>query len=292
MTIPLIATTAPLGAAGTPLIVLGPSLGTSTILWDATAALLQQNFRTTSWDLPGHGVSPATREPFTVAEIAAGVMAAIDQLGETDVFYAGVSLGGAVGLELALEHPSRVTAAAIICSGAIIGTPEGWHERAAAVREQGTPSLVVASAQRWFGPASISDSPGITGRLLHSLRDANDESYALCCEALAGYDLRPELHWLRMPVLAVWGEHDQVTPQDSALEIARGVENGLIVEIPNASHLAPAEQPGAIAELLTTFFATPAAPGGEHSQPEQLRRSDERPGAARHRNDNPPTGAR
>ncbi|MFC5502480.1 alpha/beta fold hydrolase [Lysinimonas soli] len=254
MTVPLIAATAPAGPEGAPLLLLGPSLGTSTILWDAAAALLQSRYRTVSWDLPGHGRSPAPSEPFSMAELADAVARVLDELGESHALFAGVSMGGAVGLELLLGHPDRIDAAAIICSGAVIGTPAGWTERAAVARSTGTASLVVPSAQRWFAPDSMARSPEITGRLLHSLRDADDEGYARCCEALAGYDVRSQLGRITAPVLAVWGEYDEVTPEASAAQIASGVARGRVAEVRDAGHLAPAEQPERIAELLIAHF--------------------------------------
>lgn len=258
MSVPVLAATAPAGPAGAPLVLLGPSLGTSTIVWDAAAALLQATFRTVSWDLPGHGRSPAATAPFTMAELAEGVAAIIDELGETRVFTADVSLGGAVGPALALDRPELCAAAAVVCSGAVIGTAEGWRDRAATVRSQGTASLVVPSAHRWFAPDSIANSPEITGRLLHALRDADDDSYALCCKALAGYDVRRRLDQIAVPVLALWGEFDEVTPEASADEIAQGIarggSRGRAARVAHASHLAPAEQPAAVAELLTAFF--------------------------------------
>ena len=100
----------------------------------------------------------------------------------------------------------------------------------------------------------MASSPGITGRLLHALRDADDESYARCCDALTEYDVRRQLGRLTMPILAVWGEFDEVTPEASAAEIAGGVADGRVAEVTDASHLAPAEQPEAVAELLAAFF--------------------------------------
>ena len=254
MTIPVIALTEPAGPAGAPLLVLGPSLGTSTILWDAAAATLRETHRVTAWDLSGHGHSPAARSGFTVGEIALGVLDAVGALGEKTFRYAGVSLGGAVGLELALAAHDRVTAVAIICSGAKIGTTDGWLERAATVRAQGTASLVVASASRWFAPGSIEKHPDITGRLLHALRDADDESYAHCAEALATYDVRGKLANITAPVLALWGEHDGVTPEANSVEISSGVARGSIERVADAAHLAPAEQPAVVASMLTAFF--------------------------------------
>jgi 3-oxoadipate enol-lactonase len=259
MTVPELRATAPHGADGAPLIVLGPSLGTSTLLWDGAAALLGASFRVTAWDLPGHGQSPAAREPFTVAELADAVVRLLDALGEQRVYYAGVSLGGAVGLELALRHPGRLIALADVCSAAKFGSAQAWHERAAQVRAQGTAALVVQSAQRWFAPGSIERHPVVSGRLLHALRDADDESYALCCEALAGFDVRDRLREIRVPVRVLWGEHDPVISREAALEVADGVRDGALVPIPDAAHLAPAEQPEVVAEAVAELAAGVAA---------------------------------
>jgi 3-oxoadipate enol-lactonase len=255
MTVPRIAITKPSGADGAPLIVLGPSLGTSTILWDSTARLMRQNFRVAAFDIPGHGSSPAATDVFTVGEIAFGLLDGLDELGEKTFHYAGVSLGGAVGMELLLSQPHRVRSAAIICSGAKIGTTDSWVERAVTVRSQGTAALVVPSASRWFAPGSIERHPEDTGRLLHTLRDADDNSYALCAEALALYDVRAHLDTITTPVLAVWGEHDMVTPEANSMEIANGVRNGTIARVENAAHLAPVEQPEAVAALLIDHFS-------------------------------------
>lgn len=254
MTIPAVAITRPNGPNGAPLLVLGASLGTSTMLWDTVAPRLRQRFRVAVFDLPGHGTSPAARETFTVGEIALAVLDAVSALGETDFHYAGVSLGGAVGLELLLATPGRVASAAIICSGAQIGTPEGWIERAVQVRTQGTSSLVGDAAGRWFAPGSIERIPVIAGRLLHDLSDTDDESYALCTEALATYNVRPLLANITAPVLAVWADHDPVVGRDSAEEIAGGVRDGRAVMVGDAAHLAPADQPEAVASALLTFF--------------------------------------
>lgn len=253
MTVPRIAVTAPAGPESAPLVVLGPSLGTSTILWEDVVPALAADYRVVAWDLPGHGASPVADEPFTVGELADAVAEHIREWGGR-ALYAGVSLGGAVGLELCLRHPELVDRAAIVASGAQLGDPAAWHERAAQARTQSTSSLIVGSAQRWFAPDSIARRPELTGRLLHALQDADDDSYARCCEALAAYDVRGRLAEVGSPVLAAWGEHDAVAPEAKALEIAEGVRDGRAVRIDGAAHLPPAEQPEVTARLLQEFF--------------------------------------
>ena len=255
MTVPTLALTTPVGREGAPLLVLGPSLGTSTILWEKTLPQLTERYRVALWDLPGHGASPPAAKPFTVGELADAVMDAVRQLTDEPFFSAGVSLGGATGLELLSRHPQAVRAAAIVASGAQLGDPQAWHDRAAKVRAESTSSIVIPSAQRWFGPTSIARQPDLSGRLLHALQNADDESYARCCEALAAYDVRgATLAEIAVPVLAVWGEHDQVAPERKAREIADGVRNGRAVRVADAAHLPPAEQPDVVAQLLLDFF--------------------------------------
>ena len=129
-----------------PLLVLGPSLGTSaTTLWSPTAALLAERFHVIGWDLPGHGRTTAVGDGFTMGELAAGVLTLVEAVlaerGEPGgtFGYAGDSVGGAVGLQLLLDHPDRVTGAVLLCTGAKIGEPDGWHERAATVPGLGHP---------------------------------------------------------------------------------------------------------------------------------------------------------
>lgn len=202
------------GTEGQPVLVVGPSLGTSvTALWDRAAELLGERFHVVGWELPGHGHGAPTTEPFTLADVAAGVVAAVDStLGATTFGYAGDSVAGAVGLQLALDVPERLTGVAVLCTGAKIGTAESWAERAAVVRASGTPAVVEASAKRWFGTGFLDREPEVGTELLRSLQHADAESYALITEALGAFDVRDRLGEIRVPVLAVGGAEDVPTP--------------------------------------------------------------------------------
>ena len=210
-----------------PLLVVGPSLGTSSVLWTQAGALLGNDVDVVAWDLPGHGVSPAAAETFDVAELADAVVDLIDSIAPGERFhYAGVSLGGATGLQLGIKHGERLKSLSVQCSGAKLGTPEGWLERAETVRSQGTPVMIQGSAQRWFAPGFMDREPELSSRLLHSLRDADRFSYAFCCEALAGFDVREELGSISVPTQAVAGAEDTVAPPSFAEEVAKGITAG------------------------------------------------------------------
>jgi 3-oxoadipate enol-lactonase len=242
-----------------PLLVVGPSLGTSSVLWTQAGSLLGDDFDVVAWDLPGHGVSPAASETFSVAELADAVVGLVDSIAPGERFhYAGVSLGGATGLQLGIKHADRLKSLSVQCSGAKLGTPEGWLERAETVRTQGTPVMIQGSAERWFGPGFMDREPELSSRLLHALRDADRFSYAFCCEALAGFDVRDELGSITVPTQAVAGAEDGVAPPAFAEEVAAGITAGggtaSAVILEGVAHLAPAEAPAHVAELLRSLI--------------------------------------
>ncbi|MDR6907802.1 3-oxoadipate enol-lactonase/4-carboxymuconolactone decarboxylase [Agromyces sp. 3263] len=259
MTVPrLLGSFAPGAAPATtnPLLVLLPSLGTTSTLWDGVVAALRADSRTAGLrilrvDLPGHGATPAAAEPFTIGDLAEGVLAVVDEAGGGSFHVAGVSLGGAAALELAVTHPDRVLSLVLSCSGARIGTPDGWAERAASVRASGTASLVTGSAARWFAPGFLErDAGGSGARALAALVDIDDESYACCTEALAGFDRTADLGALATPTLAISGEHDTVTTPASMEDLADDIPGGRHVALDGASHLAVLEEPASAAELI------------------------------------------
>lgn len=235
-------------------LILGPSLGTSSYVWSAAEALLAQERRVLSVDFPGHGGAAPHRDSLRVADLAAGVIAAADAAGIDRFHYAGISLGGAVGLALALDHADRLHSVSVICSAGRIGSPDVWRERAATIRAQGTPVLVGPSAERWFAPGFIASSPAPASKLLHDLSDADDESYALLCEALADFDVLPDLSGITVPVLILAGEHDGVVPPDVAHATAVLIPGAAFDVVEGAGHLAPIEKPEAVAAALQSFI--------------------------------------
>lgn len=256
------------GSADGDLLIVGPSLGTAvTPLWDRCAALLDGDVTVVGWDLPGHGRSPAHDEPFSIADLASAVVTAtrsVRQEFRGRTFVAGVSLGGTVALDLALDHAGEtgLDAAAVICSGARIGSPRDWHDRAELVRRAGAPVMVEPSARRWFAPGFLERDPATGTALLTSLQHADSRSYARCCEALAAFDVRDRLSTVECRILAVAGDADEVTPVALATEVASAT-GGDAVTIPGAAHLAPAERPLEVARALSRCLGLGrTAPGG------------------------------
>ncbi|WP_329531205.1 3-oxoadipate enol-lactonase [Streptomyces sp. NBC_01450] len=240
-------------------LLLGPSLGTSYALWDQVAPELSVTHRVVRWDLPGHGGSaPDLIGPdATVGDLAALVLDLADSLGIDRFAYAGVSLGGAVGLHLAVHHPERVSSLAVICSSAHFNGSKPWQERAELVRREGLTALAENANSRWF-------TAGFTvPRLVEDHRNADPAAYAACCDALASFDLRYRLPEISAPTLLIAGRQDPATPPAHLREIADAVASATLVELPGASHLAPAQCPAAVLTALRAHFGGGAKRGME-----------------------------
>ena len=243
------------GSAQLPTLLVGPSLGTSvSALWRAAAQRMSATHHVIGWDLPGHGQSPAPTTSFNLTDLARSVLNLIDN--ETlspPITYAGVSVAGAVGLQLLLDYPERLTSAALICTGVKIGDPDDWNDRAQRVCSDGTPVMIAGAMQRWFAPGFLDRDPDTANALLDSLRHTDTNGYAQTCRALGAFDVRCRLPEIGTPVLAIAGADDIATPPHLLRHIATHVADGRFVELPNTAHLAPAEQPGRTAELITAL---------------------------------------
>lgn len=250
----MIGLTPPEGPAGAPLVVLGHSLGTGPLIWEQVVPMLEESHRVSLLTLPGHGTIPVPAEAFTMDDLTDAIATGIAELDSGRVLYAGVSIGGALALNLALRHPDRFDGVVPMACLAAMGDAEHWNTRAEFVRQQSTSALVADSSARWFAPSSIEREPVLSGRILHALADTPDEGYARCAEALGTYDIEADVGSISVPTLLVAGEHDPVAPPEKVEQLASRITGAGFTVIEEAGHQPPAEQAEQVFEVLTRFF--------------------------------------
>ncbi|GAA3826931.1 3-oxoadipate enol-lactonase [Sphaerisporangium flaviroseum] len=231
-----------------PLLVLGPSLGTTTHLWEPQAAELSRTWRVLRYDLPGHGGSPSVKDGFSMEELARAVLA----LADTDRFaVGGVSLGGAVALTIAAIAPERVSDLVLCCTSARFGEPGPWHERAAKVRAEGMTWLAGIVTARWF---TLGVDPELAEPVQTTLLGTDPESYALACEAIAAFDLRDRLPEVAARTLVIAGDKDPATPIQHAETLAEGIPGARLAVVADAAHLANVEHADVVSGLMSRFL--------------------------------------
>lgn len=239
------------GPEDAPLLVLANSLGTNLRMWDAQVPALSRHFRLLRYNHRGHEGSDSPPGPYSIAELGNDVLALVDELGAERFLFAGLSIGGMVGMWVASEAPDRVERLALLCTSALMAPPDAWEERARTARESGTAALAPTVVERWFTPAFREAAPETVEWAEGMIRNTPDEGYAACCEAIRDMDLRGRLASITAPTLVIAGEDDPATPpEDHAAIIRDSIPDSEMTVVPDAAHLANIEQAGAITPLL------------------------------------------
>lgn len=243
------------GPEDAPTLILGPSLGTTWHMWDRQTPELAKHWRVLRFDLPGHGGAPA--HPATgVPELADRLLATLDGLGVQRFGYAGCSIGGAIGAELALRRPDRVASLALVASSPRFGTADEFRQRGVIVRTNGLDPMARSAPERWFTAGFAAAQPAIVEWAVQMVRTTDPGCYIAACEALAAFDVRAELGRIGVPTLVLVGAEDKVTGPAEARTLVAGIPDARLALVPGASHLAPVEQPAAVTDLLVRHFST------------------------------------
>ncbi|MFG2605936.1 alpha/beta fold hydrolase [Streptomyces sp. NPDC048514] len=243
------------GPEDAPVLILGPSLGTTWHMWDRQVPELMKQWRVFRFDLPGHGGAPA-HPAASVTELTARLLGTLDSLGVQRFGYAGCALGGAVGIELALRHPERLASLALVAASPRFGTADEFRQRGVIVRTNGLDPIARTAPDRWFTGGFAAAQPAITEWAVQMVRTTDPGCYIAACEALATFDVRGEVGRVGVPTLVLVGSDDQVTGPAEARTLVAGIPDARLAVVPGASHLVPVEQPAAVTDLLVRHFST------------------------------------
>jgi 3-oxoadipate enol-lactonase/4-carboxymuconolactone decarboxylase len=255
------------GPDGEPVLVLANSIGTTLELWDAQVSALARRFRVLRYDQLGHGRSEVAPGPYTVELLGRELVALLDELGIERACFAGISLGGAVGMWLAAERPERVERLVLACTSARFGDPEVWRERADGVRRDGMEAVTEASLGRWFTPSA---SPEAVERFRRMLLATPAEGYAACCDALGAWDFREQLGGVRASTLVVAASEDPSTPPDHGRLLATRIPDARLHVIDGAAHLVNVERPAEFTDIVLEHLLGPPADRGMRVRREVL----------------------
>lgn len=248
------------GSAGAPAVVFLGSLGSTLAMWRPQVAALSGSRRCIRVDHRGHGGTPATAGPYSIADLGGDVLDTLDALDIERTAVVGLSLGGMIAIWLAAHAPERVDATALLCSSAQLGPASAWTERAALVRAGGMPAVAAAVVGRWLTEAYAAAHGEEVAGFLAMVAAADPEGYAGCCEAIAAMDLRADLPRVTAPTIVIAGRFDPATPPEHARDIADGIPGARLVLVDGA-HLASWECSAAVnAELLGHLTACTGRP--------------------------------
>jgi 3-oxoadipate enol-lactonase len=247
------------GPAEAPVVVLSSSLGTTLAMWDPQVPALSVHFRVLRYDHPGHGRSRGDPVINSVGGLAGQVLEILDEHGIARASFCGLSLGGAVGMSLAMNAPDRIDRLVLACTSARFGERENWLQRAATVRSCGMEAIADAVLALWFTPRTHRAAPALVSEYRQMMVSAEREGYAGCCEALADWEPGDALKTIRAPALVLAGSEDPATPPEQCEAIRERIPGARMSILAGAGHLANLEQPDAFTQLLLDHLTTSSA---------------------------------
>ncbi len=174
---------------------------------------------------------------------------------------AGHSMGGRVALEMWRLAPERIERLSLLDSGVHPAGPGEEAPRMALVRlarEKGMSALVEAwlrpmvHPDRWRDETLVRSLAEMIGRATPEIFEGQQRA------GLTRPDAHSYLPRIRCPFLIVCGMHDQWSPPERHVEMARSAPGSVLKLIDACAHMATVERPEAVNEAMAGWLATPA----------------------------------
>jgi pimeloyl-ACP methyl ester carboxylesterase len=242
-------------------VVLIHGLGLNRQIWEAHRARLAQRYRVLDYDLYGHGESAPPPAKPSLSLFSQQLLGLLDELAIERCALIGFSLGGMINRRLAMDHPQRVSALAILNSPHE-RDPEAQRraELQALDSAAGGPGATLdAAIERWFTPEFRDHREDYIERVRAWVLANDAEVYALCRQVLAFGVLelvRPQPA-ISLPTLVMTCEHDSGSTPQMSLAIASEIEGAEVVIVPQLQHMGLVENApffvNAIAEFLESI---------------------------------------
>lgn len=245
--------------SGLPVVLLH-AFPLSSAMWLAQREGLSTVCRVITPDLRGFGGSRLGDDEPSLDLMADDVARLLDDEGIDRAVVGGLSMGGYVTMAFCRRHPDRVLGVVLADTKAAPDQPAARDNReriARAVLEEGSEVLVSEVLPALIGPTTKERRAMVFGRVKGLVQSAPPGAVAWAQRAMAA---RPDsfgtLGDLKVPLLIVVGEEDELSPPADAEAMARAAPEGRLEVIPKAGHLSAVEQPEAFNATVAEFLRT------------------------------------
>lgn len=242
-----------IGGSGTP-IVLFHSLLADQSSFDAIAGSLATTHQVVILNLPGFGDSDFVGAG--LAHIADHLAQGIAALGLNKPVLLGNGYGGFVALMTAIRHPALASRLVLADCGAAFSEPgrAAFRSMSAAVKDKGLAAIADVAMRRLFAPEFQQQNPALVAERKKHFLAMDLETFHGACGALAALDIRDQLASVSTPVLVVVGEQDEATPPPMSRELAAGLPDARLVELPGCAHVPQLQAPDHFMAAIRPFI--------------------------------------
>lgn len=196
-------------------------------------------------DLPGHGRSEGSACR-SIERYAMAIAGLLGSLGLSSLEIAGHSMGGAIALQLAVEHPRFVSSLVLVSTGARLRVAPTILTR---IEKDFDAAIDLITERAWSSGADSS----LKQLGPQSLRDAGRDVVLRDFMACDQFDLMQRLDEIKVPVLVIVGAEDELTPVKYSRFLSERVVDGRLVLIEDAGHMVMLERPARVGDAIRAF---------------------------------------
>ncbi len=243
-----------------PVLLLVHGFPLDHTMWRGQLDALATSHTVVAPDLRGFGRSSAVTGLLTMGQIADDLAELLDALDMPDpVWFCGLSMGGYVAWQFWLRHTAKL-AGLILCdtraAADSVEVARGRQLMAQQVVVTGSSLLLPAMSDRLFAPQTKADQPDLVATVEQVILKTSPESIAAAQRGMAERpDMQSQLPQVNVPTLALCGQYDVITPPAEMQDMVARMSRARYVEIADAGHMAPFEQPDAVNQCLREFLA-------------------------------------
>jgi 3-oxoadipate enol-lactonase len=244
---------------GAPILLI-MGLGWPSYMWYRTKSRLVKQYRVITFDNRGVARSDVPAGPYTIALMASDAAAVLDAAGVKSADVYGVSMGGMIAQEFALQYPARVKSLILGCTAA--GGPQAVRAEPKVLEVLMRQGMTPEEAARAINPF-IYDATTPQARIDEDVKirlqwTPKPEGYMAQLQGIMVWDAYDRISGITAPTLVVHGETDQLVPAANGNMIAKRIPGAKLVMIPHASHIYSTDQPEASHNATFEFLSAHA----------------------------------
>jgi len=227
-------------------------------VFDHLVSELDGDFHMVTVDQHGHGQS-GYRTPLTLEDMTADYYQLLTKLGLSKVIWVGYSIGGMIGMRLALAHPETIGSLVLIATTARCDPPplrEQTEQLWEMFRDGHGETIADAALPFFFASATYKNQPQLIEDARHKLIGHQNVTgvFEAARAALHRTDISDEIHAIKAPTLVIAGKDDvTATPAEAELMASR-IPHAQLAVVDEASHLVVIEKPREVARLISEFL--------------------------------------
>jgi 3-oxoadipate enol-lactonase len=229
-------------------------------MWEPQMEALTRHFRVLRYDTRGHGQSEVTPGPYSIELLADDAAALIDLAAVGKVHFVGLSIGGMIGQQLAVRHPSKVLSLSLCDTASEMPPRSMWEERFSSARAAGIAGLVDGTVKRWFVSSFVEREPTVIGHVRGMILETAVDGYIACGSAVRDMSQTHILGSIKVPTQIIVGREDPACTLAQSEVLQRGIAGAELHVIEDAAHLSNIEKPEEFSLLLINFISRHHSP--------------------------------